>query len=52
MMRISPSFLTTAATALLQAGAQLLATAVPEPDEPGTPRHRNVEPIHLDDDEA
>lgn len=43
--------LATAGSALLQAGAQMLATAVPEPEESGTARSRNVEPIRLDDDD-
>ena len=45
--------LATAASSLLQAGMQLLATAVPDPDpEAGSPRSRNVEPIRLDDEES
>ncbi len=43
--------LATAASALLKAGMQMLATAVPDP-EAGTPRSHNVEPIRLDDDET
>lgn len=47
--------LATAASSLLQAGMQLLATAVPDPDtgsESGSPRSRHVEPIQLDDEES